>query len=258
MPHLDRQARQRQRGMTLIEIVVAITILSGMVTVLYQIIGGTLRGKRLAEEALQTPKIENAVLGPIFKDFRYIYWGGISNDAGFLGKNGTRGGRDADQVQFITARTTRVAGSGSDSQRQQNEIQSPLTEVGYALRVNEREGGGEWLELWRREDYFVDVDPVNGGVYTLIYDKIRRFNLRYYPTPETSTNKEGFEEWDSRLRHGLPYAIILEMELDVLKDEEGFEDRTEPHRITRIILIRGAYNVRFTDPANDTEQPGTG
>ena len=102
-------------------------------------------------------------------------------------------------------------------------------------------------ELWRREDYFVDVDPVKGGSYTLVYDKIRKFDLRYYPTPDKSKEREGLEEWDSRIKHGLPYAILMTIWLDV---EEGSEDAIgedrEPHKIVRIILLRGAYNVRWT------------
>ena len=101
--------RAAQRGMTLIEVTIAIFILSIVVMLMYNVIDGTIRGRDLADKGLTTPKVSNAVLGQIFKDFRYIWWGGMTGDAGFLGKNGTRAGKEADSVQFITARPSRTA-----------------------------------------------------------------------------------------------------------------------------------------------------
>ena len=243
--------RRRQEGMTLIEITVAITVLVMVVTLMYQVIEGTIRGRDIADQGLTTPKVSNAVLGQVFKDFRYIWWGGLTGDAGFLGTNGSRAGMDADKVQFITARRSRLSSAEEGTAVGEQRV-SPLSEVGYALKANDIAGNGEWLELWRREDYFVDMDPVKGGTYTLVYDKIRKFDLRYYPTPDKSKEREGLEEWDSRIKHGLPYAILMTIWLDV---EEGAEDAIgedrEPHKIVRIILLRGAYNVRWTAPDAD-------
>ena len=70
--------------------------------------------------------------------------------AGFLGKNNTVAGKPGDVVQFITARRSRLAGLEDATGRTGEEAVSPLSEVGYALRANEVEGNGEWLELWRR------------------------------------------------------------------------------------------------------------
>jgi hypothetical protein len=234
--------------MTLLEVSVAITILSIVVVLMYQVIDGTIRGRELADKGLTTPKVSNAVLGQVFKDFRYIWWGGLTGDAGFLGKNGSRAGMDADKVHFITARRSRFA-SVVEGSREANQRMSPLSEVGYALKLNENEGGGEWLELWRREDYYVDEDPTKGGTYSLIYDKIRKFDIAYYPTPDKSRKREGLEEWDSRLKHGIPYALLLSIELDVEDESElEFGEEREPHKIVRIILLRGAYNVRWSSP----------
>ena len=237
-----------QRGMTLIEVTIAIFILSIVVMLMYNVIDGTIRGRDLADKGLTTPKVSNAVLGQIFKDFRYIWWGGLTGDAGFLGKQGNVSGVTCAKVDFITARKSRFATAVEGSNTANQRI-SPLSEVGYALKANEQEGGGKWLELWRREDYFVDDDPTKGGTYTLVYDKIRKFEIAYYPTPDKSRDREGLDEWDSRLKHGVPYALLMSIELDVEEDAElEFGEEREPHKIVRIILLRGAYNVRWTTP----------
>ncbi|MDJ0974863.1 MAG: type II secretion system protein, partial [Planctomycetota bacterium] len=205
------RAPHRERGMTLIEIAVAITILATITTLIVTVISGTVRGRDIADEELSRPKIANAILGQIFKDFRYIWWGGMTGNVGFLGKNGTRAGKDADVVHFITARRTRITGSEDDGSRREDDRPSPLSEVGYALKSNDVEGDGLWLELWRREDYFVDDKPTEGGTYTLVYDKIRKFDMRYFATPDLQSTEDryGAEEWDSRIKKGVPYAIIL-------------------------------------------------
>ncbi len=251
--------RSLQAGMTLIEVAVAIAVLAIMSGLLFQIIGGTIKGRDTTMQELATPKVENAVLGQIFKDFRYLWFGGLVGDAGFVGKDGTRAGKDADQVHFITARPSRVASieDGSTTQRQ-GQRASPLTEVGYAFRINDEDGDGLWLEMWRREDYFVDSNPTEGGVYSMVYDKIRSFSLRYYPPPDESTEKSGLDEWDSRIRKSLPYAIILEMQLDVENRTTEIGEDRQAHHVTRIILLRGAYNVRWTteDDGGNGNQPG--
>ena len=260
MPHVTGSGvvrRSVQRGMTLIEVAVAIAVLAIMSGLLFQIIGGTIKGRDTTMQELATPKVENAVLGQIFKDFRYLWFGGLVGDAGFVGKDGTRAGKDADQVHFITARPSRIASidEGSTTQRQ-GQRPSPLTEVGYAFKVNDEEGDGLWIEMWRREDYHVDADPTAGGVYSMVYDKIRSFSLRYYPPPDESTEKSGLDEWDSRIRHALPYAIILEMRLDVANPTKELNEDRQAHHVTRIILLRGAYNVRWTTDDENNNQPG--
>jgi prepilin-type N-terminal cleavage/methylation domain-containing protein len=243
-----RRAPRRERGFTLIELTIAIAMLAVVMALMYQVIGGTIQGRNMVQEDLRKPKVANSILGQVFKDFRYIYWGGLVGDAGFRGKARNINGMDADRVAFITARRTRTVGAEDDGQRSREDRESPLTEVGYACRAHEQ--NGDWLELWRREDYFVDAKPTEGGYYTLVYDKIRNFRLRYFPIPEEHfDNKEGLEDWDSAQKHGIPYAILLKIEFDIEEtDESDPEASEEIDPIHRIILLRGGYNEPWTKP----------
>ena len=251
--------RSAQGGFTLLELSIAIAMLGVVMGLMYQAISGTIRGRDIVYEDLRKPKVANAILGQIFKDFRYIYWGGLVGDAGFRGKAMERGGMDADRVAFITARRTRTVGSEDDGQQRNEDRESPLTEVGYACRLNSNYP--QWLELYRREDYFIDAKPTEGGFYTLIYDKIRSFRMRYFPIPEEHYKDEGgLDDWDSAQKKGIPYAILLKIEFDVSDpiDGEAYEpDEIDP--IHRIILLRGGYNVPYTSTAPPGSQgpPGT-
>lgn len=234
---------RRPRGFTLLEIMVAITIVSIVVMFVYQILQNSVRGQDMLRTDLRSPKIQNAILAQIVRDFRYLYWDGFSGNTGFFGRRRDVGGKRGDVIDFVTCRPSRTAQMHDDTAP--DDVASAITEVGYACRVNEE--NSDWLELWRREDWAVDDDPLKGGKYSLVYDKIRKFSLLYFPIPEENVDGQGQEEWDSRAKAKLPYAIVLEIEFDVEEptDRKG-EDAAE--RISRIIILKAAYNVRPPDP----------
>lgn len=247
--------RGTTRGFTLIELVIAITLLSAIMGLMYQSLGQTIETRNMVQDELQGPKVANAILAQIFKDFRYIYYGGLQGETGFRGKAIKMAGMDADRVAFVTARRTRTVGTEDDGRRTDDDRESYLSEVGYACRPHPKYS--QWLELWRREDYFVDSKPTEGGFYSLVYDKIRNFRMRYFPIPEEATEKEGLEEWDSAQKKGIPYAILLKIEFDVKEPDEG--ETYEPDDIDpihRIILLRGGYSVEWGDSAPAGTGPG--
>jgi prepilin-type N-terminal cleavage/methylation domain-containing protein len=225
----------RQRGFTLLEVVVSAAILAMVVTAAYTLMNNTIRGQDQVREGLRAPKVQNAILGQIIRDFRYAYWPDFTGAGGFLGQNRSVAGRDGDRVDFVTTRRTRLARAEDTGARDPGS--SPVNEVGYACRPNDRHP--EWIALYRREDFFVDDAPTEGGQYSLIYDRLRSFNLIYYPNPrEVAKDQKGLEEWDSRIRKSLPYAIIVEIKFDTVDDPRADPD-LEPQSITRIILLRG-------------------
>ena len=240
--------RGDRRGFTLLEVLVAGTVLAVVVTFVYQVLQNSVRGQDMVREGLRAPKVQNAILAQIFRDFRYLYWDGFTGDTGFIGESGMVGGKDADHVDFVTSRPSKLA--QLEEERSDDPVASPLTEVGYALRVSDE--NSDYLELYRREDWFVDDNPVRGGKYTLLYDKILKFDLLYFPIPEENVDGKGLKDWDTRVKKKLPYAIVLEIEFDAQERLEGTADEEEPEKISRIIVLKGAYNVA------PQEAPGQG
>lgn len=243
---IARQGTRGPRGgFTLLEVMVALTVLGVVVMFVYQVLQNSVRGQDMVREGLRAPKIQNAILGQILKDFRYLYWDGFSGDTGLVGKNHEVHGMDADVIDFVTARPSRAAQADEDALR--DAPPSPITEVGYALRANDE--NSDYLELYRREDWFIDDNPVRGGKYTLLYNKITKFSLQYFDIPEQNVDGKPLDEWDTRVKKKLPYAVVLEISLDV--DEPSENDRRDESQehISRIILLKGAYNVARKPPA---------
>lgn len=226
-------------GFTLIEVAVAITLLSLTMTFVYQILMNTIRARDATIEGLEGPKIDNAITDQLIKDFRFLYWrpGLLPADSGFWGRKTNV--NNAGRIDFVTARTSRVAQLEESNAVVGN---APLVEVGYAPRRNESAGMGRWIEIWRRESFYVDDNPTDGGMYDLIYDKVRTFDLMYYNLPEErGKDDSGLEEWDSKVLHKIPYAITLNLEYDLR--ESGAESDEPQGKVRRIILLTPARDV---------------
>ena len=231
-----RRACSRQTGFTLVELSVALAILGLIVTFVYEVLWNAVKSRDIITEGLESPKVDNAIFDQLARDFRYLYYqtGQLPGDAGFWGRDRQISGMDADRVDFVTARKSRIA---ELEEATSSPGDSPLTEVGYVCRANDT--NNQWLELWRREDYFIDDDPTDGGKFSMVYDKIRRFSLRYFPLPEDNGDTQGIPEWDSKTNHKVPYAIILDMSYDV-REPAVSEPQT---RMTKMILIKPATSL---------------
>ena len=200
-------------------------------TFLYQILFNTIRSRDALREGLEAPKVDNAVLDTILKDFRFLYYraGQFPADSGFWGRNTSIS--QMDRVDFLTSRTSRVAELEEATQASGS---SPLVEVGYAGKRSEpNEPGGRWFSLYRREAYFPDDDPTDGGMFDLIYDKVRRFDLRYFAAAEERAKDDsGLEEWDSKVLHKVPAAIELDPRVRrprAARNEPNPQGRVEAH-----------------------------
>lgn len=233
-------SRRGARGFTLIEVVVAMAILAFTMSAVYQTVSLTHNTREVIESRLEAPKQAAAMLDQVFRDFRYVYYreGLFPSGAGFDGKSHSLSGRDADRVDFVTARTSRHA-ELEDAPSSSSKADSPLTEVGYAVR----QGEGQYLELWRREDYWVDDDPTNGGQYSLITDRLHSFRLRYFPVPEENTDPKGLEAWNTTTTRKLPYAVMLELQYWERPIPEGVREPPKPQKVLRILVLKAGRSL---------------
>lgn len=231
--------KPRSRGFTLIEVSVAVLLLAVLMTFIYEVLMNTIRQRDTISEGLEGPKTENSIMDEITRDLRFVYYrtGLLPGDGGFWGRSRQVAGKEGDRIDFLTCRTSRLAELEEASEAQGN---SPLIEVGYACRPSDVRP--EWIELWRREDYFVDDDPTDGGRYDLVYDKVRRFDIRYYPPADDPLrdNDNGLEEWDSKLQHRLPYALVVTLHFDV---REPIQADQAQGMVRRILLLTPARSL---------------
>lgn len=244
---LRTPSEARREGFTLIEILVALSLLGLILPALYGILISTVRLREQIQEDGNPYGIGPTILDLIEEDVRGIYFTNVKDNAYFFGETRSVSGRDADRFDCITTVDSRTLLGDDDQSR----VRSDVTEVGYALRANP--DNSDYLQLFRREDFFVDEEPFAGGRYRLLYDRIRTFDIVYLSEEGGAeeggsasgnrsagdSQKEGAlledDNWDSRDAQTLPRAMQVELEIGVPDNRPGMGGFDIPYRFTRVI-----------------------
>jgi prepilin-type N-terminal cleavage/methylation domain-containing protein len=170
-----RNAGARAKGFTLIELVVGVSVISGILATAYVCLHAGLRGQDdllHRREAGQCARAAFALLGA---DLRAACR--LSEDIEFVGMSRDIGGMEADNIDFATRNwSPRGPGEGGS------------TEVSWYVDGSREVAG---LALWRRRDPTPDRDPLGGGFKEEIASGISMFKVEY------SDGFLWYEEWGS-------------------------------------------------------------
>ena len=205
-----------RRAFTLVELMLAVLILAIMMSIIYGVVVSTVSAARRVEEITATSEIGPAILTQIRSDL----------EAAFLPKEGeyfvatkrAGAGNNRDRIDFVSG----VMAYGPES-----EIDAPrfhsVNEIGYQLLESRKEPG--LAILYRREDYFIDADPLKGGRLTELYDRVKSFSLRFLD------GEEWRNDWNSKTQKGLPKAVEIELTI-VVNERERTAEQTFKTTVT--------------------------
>jgi hypothetical protein len=217
-----------------------------------------------------------AVLNLIEDDIQSLYTNPRAQNAfPFRGEDGSRGSQPADSMNFTTMRASIHKEEFFD---RKNLLSSPVNETGYRLA----RGEGDVRRLYRREGYYADGTPLQGGDYYEVYDRVLAFDVLYvgYPAEEAERRSQEtlgqhrldtFESWNSEERRAMPTAMVvtLTVEPPMLGGEappaaDGPPGTGRPQRtFVRILQLVQADDVLPPKPsgtqpgASPGTQPGT-
>jgi general secretion pathway protein J len=183
-----RQAlRGSEKGFTLIEILLAVSLVAMMATLVF----GSLF---LTTSAIDTARLNSANEQIVRSTFRVMadeLSVGESKEAGpWMGINGQQDGQPADSVAFITMGQFRGAESAQDTE---------LVRIVYTRE------GDRLLRFVRKNIYGLTDESVE---QVEMANKVKAFNVRYYD----SKSNLWLDEWDGG-RQGLPKAVLIELTL---------------------------------------------
>lgn len=231
MIHARRQTAS-QRGFTLIEVSVALLLLSMVLTFVYESFVMTMRTKERVE--LQAERYQSAriALQRMEREIQSAYLeeriagqnvrpqpvqpprpqpgqadpAGLSDGARkprtvFVGINSDGEGYPRDRLDFTTLAHYAVAAAGEDDRQSDHEEVAYFTETDYKA---------ERTDLLHRADFTMDDDPEGGGDVFPLIEGVRGFNVRYLD-PDT---KNWTESWDSKEKKNLPAAVEIALYLD--------------------------------------------
>jgi type II secretion system protein J len=222
-------------GFTLIEVLLAITIMSIMMIELYMTLNVTLDTRDMIEREVRTARVGPELLDLIEEDLRRAWVVNLADDKVFKGEARMISGFSADSLSFLC-----TVDSSMTQQVGLRDVSSDLIETGYRLRPNP--DNSELLELWRRQSFHIDDEPLEDGVYQRLHDRVESFELRYYK--DRVLSHDPLEEWDAEEEHALPAMIEITLVVEIRP--RGLDDVSS--RSSKDSRIRTYKRLVMLDP----------
>lgn len=237
------KSRRKRDGLTLVEVLLALAITALIMGAILGTLVNVLVSAKKTEELNSTQKVGHAILSIIQKDLQAVY---LPADAR-AEKNEKAyfhviDGGDFDQMDFVT-----VVQSSPDEDGKRY----PISETGYRSVENTyAQDENELFVIFRREDLWSnDTNPLMGGVFEEIYDRVIRFNILCYD------GLEWREYWDwFEMEKKLPLAVKIELELRVDKKDMDILTDKEIERIQRQSSFTALVNLPLGEPLQDEEE----
>lgn len=190
----DTQARRPEAGFTLIEVLVAVSILSIISSFVFGVLISSLNASEEAEWRMDINHTGRYLINRMTNDLTSATIMANSKRGGLIGKHFTRNGKDRDEIHFTSFSRLYLSNLPKVNQ----------SEIGYYFLIGDE--GAEML--LRRESDVIEKPLDRGGVAMEVTDMIKEIRIRYY----TGTSWE--EQWDSDGRgKTLPRAVSIELTL---------------------------------------------
>lgn len=215
-----KRYRVRSRGMTLLEIMVAMGIMAMISLMIYGAFDSMSRGRR--GEALRADRARQGrdAMERIVRELESAYLslhtpsapGLITRQTAFIATSSST----FDRLDFASFAHRRISADAHESDQ---------AEIGYFV-VKDPNVDGK-MDLVRREESPIDVsgilDPKRGGVVNVLAEDIDHFDLKYLD-PQTA---QWIETWDSTSISGqfnrLPIEVRIELEMKPVKNTPPFK-----------------------------------
>jgi general secretion pathway protein J len=200
-----RASPARTRGMTMIEVMVAIAILGMVAVLIHGVMDSLSRGRKgegmRAERAHQGREAMQRIVRDLSGAFLSLHVNPLpalqTERTAFVGKSSPPFDR-LDFTAFAHLRTERDA------------HESDQAEVGYFV-VKDPDVPDK-MDLVRREQTPIDYEPLKGGIVNVVAEDVEKFDVRFMD-PTTS---QWVETWDTMQITGQPNRMPLEVEITLV------------------------------------------
>lgn len=209
----------KRRAVTLVELLLAITIMSMVMAMIYGMLLSTMKARDQISAYTQANRMGPTILNLIADDLSALYVYSMKGSF-FMGKKNA----EISELHFISSIDSKIP-------EQEDGTQSDICEVGYYCRVNPE--NSNFFNLYRREDFFLDDQVLKGGTGVLLSSSVQGFLIEYY------NGKEWVDLWENVKNDGLPKGIRIELVLAAPSTE--LLDQTESVTFTTVISLPPYY-----------------
>jgi general secretion pathway protein J len=197
--------RGAQRGLTLIEVLVAIGILSMLTLIIYAAISGMKHSKEGIERISDRYREGRLTMSRLSRELQSAY---ISSHApidpsfvvektSFIARSGVRGSR----LDFNSFSNRRLDIRAKESDQD---------ELGYWVQENPELPGV--YDLVRRIDTTPDLEPTEGGRVEVVATDVDEFELKFFDP----TTAQWLDSWDSTQVTGQPNRVPLQVKVTLV------------------------------------------
>lgn len=230
-----RSRRGHRRGMTLIEVVVAISILLVMSLIVMESLSNSIEFNNLLSRRDMTIRTARVTLSRIKNDLELSYL--TFNKTAVATYQTVFVGIDEDPDRIFFA-------SLSHQRRYLDTRESDQTEITLWAEQSPEDIGRGFV-LYRRESPRIDQYPDEQGVVLPLAYNVRTFRLRYLD----QADGEWKEEWDSRTAD-TPYRLPRAIEIGLVLISDSVEEEGETEDIPFLSTVVLAYAPRMPNATN--------
>lgn len=211
----------RRQGITLLELTVGVTVMTGIIASAYFCLHAGFRSQRALDEHMDEVQKARVLLSLITKDLRHAcVW---NDDFAFVGMDRTLDAMEADNLDFATHYwKPRASGEGD------------ICEISYYVNRDPETGT---LGIWRRRDATPDDEPFAGGEREELITGVRALRFEYYdgfwwhdswgrvdprrelPTESSSAEDPSLTSLSGNL-YGLPDAVRISVAFGEEREQE--------------------------------------
>lgn len=198
---------RKRSAFTLVEVLVAFLILAIVLGTIHALVFSTMATRQMLVSQAAVERAGARILSLITRDLEatFVYRADVAT---FVGEPVSGPGGRVDRVDFLSTASSLTIGPplpGADEEARPPRP-SPVNEVGYRLEVSQEEPS-VYL-LIRREDYYVDRQPLEGGTLMLVHDRVKSLLLSY------SDGRQWLDSWNSLARKGFPRTARIDLVLE--------------------------------------------
>lgn len=276
--------KRSQRGFTLIEVMITITILGTMTVLVAQAIQQSIRMKSKVTTQLDDVSHMRDAVRLIQRDVNLAYhYRDVEKELKEILKkknnpnqpnlvNGATPSGFVPPEQFAVVEaprrdpTTQFVGTNeslnfvttNNARTVRNLQQADFVEVGYELKECKslNESGGTSKCVWRRTSPFVDLDVTKGGTEVVLLENVSEFKFRYLGKGKQDwvNDWRTDEQGDGATKGKFPQAV--ELSITVTKKENGKDRKYSQQVIIPLHFPNNAEDTNTGQAPQQGQQPG--
>ena len=212
------QNNNHPRGFTLIELMVALLLLSIVLTLLYssfaQVSSGSKNINRMLGDRQELRLLTSIIIQDLESARYFAQFSASGLPSGIQSEYDYISDRKFTKIHFHSMVNSRFF------RRVENDSDPGMHEISYWV---ERDSDDPSLMiLMRREDYYLDDDMTSGGTSTELVKNIRTFKVEFLPPQKLASGQDvrWLESWDSAKNKGKELPMSIRVTL-AIRNEMG-------------------------------------